>query len=162
MLCWLNSEIITSLVPKVDINSQFSIHSDIQPAPSPARSQVLMRGEKMFPNVVKYFSENIIRTWPTMVTGCENIPVSTNAKIYSIRYYNNTEPTLTLCISSNRYCLNVNRRHQRNNIMFVIDIMNFCFTQKCHYDFCSGYQSPIIGLPPEIFFSTRSDRENIG
>ena len=107
------------------------------------------------------FFENIAKSWPRLVKGHENISLSPNAKIYSIRYYEETTPTLTLCVSGNRFCLNVNRRHKRNNIMFVIDITNFCFTQKCHDDMCSAYRSSIISLPPEIFFSTRIERENI-
>ena len=113
----------------------------------------------MFPNVVKYFYENIAKSWPRQVKGHENISVSRNAKVYSVRYYNDTTPTLTLCVSGNRFCLNVSRRHKRNNIMFVIDINNFSFTQKCHDDMCSAYQSAIISLPPEVFFSTRIERE---
>ena len=99
-------------------------------------------------------------TWPKQAIGHENIEPSVNAYVYSIRYYNTREPTLTICVSGNRFCLNVNRRHKSNNIMFVIDIVNFCFTQRCHDDMCRGYESPSFNLPPEIFFSTQLERKN--
>ena len=48
----------------VAVNSLFSIHLGIPLFRSPAVSQVLVCGEKMFPNAAKYFSENIAKTWP--------------------------------------------------------------------------------------------------
>ena len=159
IVSWKTSEEKNSRA--VGANSLVSNRSDIPLFKNPAVRQVLVGGERMFPNVMKYFYENIAKSWPRQVEGYENISPSRNTKAYSIRYYNETTPTLTLCVSGNRFCLNVNRRHKRNNIMFVININNFCFTQKCHDDMCSASRSSIISLPPEIFFSTRIERENI-
>ena len=144
----------------VEVQPGLSINSGRQIYAKPEMSQVFLRVEKLFPNVVKFFSQNIAQTWPKQAIGHENIEPSLNAYVYSIRYYNTREPTLTVCVSGNRFCLNVNRRHKNNNIMFVIDIVKFCFTQKCHDDMCRGYESPSFYLPPEIFFSTRLERKN--
>lgn len=127
-------------------------------------NEVLSNGEKMFPKVVRYFRVDIAKSWPRHFAEAwpnlleEKIPPSKDAYIYSIRYYNNSNPILTICVSGNRFCLNVKKRHTNNNILFVVDVANFCFTQKCHDDICGGYQSRKISLPPEIFFSTPKER----
>ena len=70
------------------------------------------------------------------------------------------KPMLVLAIASNNYCLNVQRRHSKNNIFFNINVGEFCYTQKCHDDMCKDYQSDPIPLDPALFFSTKQERDN--
>ena len=129
------------------------------------KNEVFFNGKKMFPKVVNYFRVDIAKSWPRHFAQAwpnlleDNILPSKDAYIYSIRYYNKSNPTLTICVSGNRFCLNVMKRHSNNNILFVVDVANFCFTQKCHDDICRGYQSRKISLPPEMFFSTAEEKQ---
>ena len=116
-------------------------------------------GRIMYPNVVRYFETQVAITWPKDFDDNIAVRSSPSARVYSIRLYKTPNPKMTIAVSGNRYCLNIQRRHKKNNIFFDVDIENFCYTQKCFDETCKGYKSSSVGLPPEIFFSTKKERQ---
>ncbi|ETN17373.1 hypothetical protein PPTG_05187 [Phytophthora nicotianae INRA-310] len=67
-------------------------------------------------------------------------------------------------MARNRWCANIRRPHKSNNVMFIVDIDQRVFYQKCHDPACQAidFRSSPQPLPPHINFSvdekeTRSD-----
>jgi len=115
---------------------------------------------KLFPHVINFFRNDIALSWPTQCDGHSNISKSLNARIYNILYYDSPKPILILAVSGNRYCFNVGRRHVKNNIFFEINITEYSYSQKCYDYLCKDYKSAPRALPPELFFSTKKDRDD--
>ncbi|CAH0480867.1 unnamed protein product [Peronospora belbahrii] len=63
-------------------------------------------------------------------------------------------------MARNRWCANIRRPHRSNNIMFVVDIDQRVFYQKCHDPTCQAidFRSPPQPLPLHINF----DAEAVG
>ncbi|KAG2847705.1 hypothetical protein PC116_g1849 [Phytophthora cactorum] len=59
-------------------------------------------------------------------------------------------------MARNRWCANIGRPHKSNNVMFIVDIDQRVFYQKCHDPACQAmdFRSPPQPLPPHIDFST--------
>ncbi|KAL7687962.1 hypothetical protein Plhal304r1_c020g0070861 [Plasmopara halstedii] len=55
----------------------------------------------------------------------------------------------------NRWCANIQRAHKSNNIMYIVDIQQRVFYQKCHDPLCQAmdFRSPPQSLPQYISFS---------
>ena len=109
---------------------------------------------------LSFFRNDIAQSWPTQCEGHSHISKSLNARIYNILYYDNVKPILILAVSGNRYCLNVGRRHAKNNIFFEINISEYSYSQKCHDHSCKDYKSTPRGLCPKLFFSTQKERDD--
>ena len=80
---------------------------------------------KLFPRLISYFENHVAKSWPTVCNGHSHIRESPNARIYKIIYYDQENPILVLAIASNNYCLNVQRRHSKNNIFLTLMLGNF-------------------------------------
>ncbi|XP_066574283.1 DNA-directed primase/polymerase protein isoform X2 [Amia ocellicauda] len=75
----------------------------------------------------------------------------------SIRQWNyfSSEELLVYDIVKFRWCHNVDRFHKSNNIMFVVDLKQELWYQKCHDPVCraENYRSPSFPLPREVCLS---------
>ncbi|KAK3590349.1 hypothetical protein CHS0354_034900 [Potamilus streckersoni] len=65
-----------------------------------------------------------------------------------------------------RYCENIGRQHKSNNIMYVVDLQNGMYYQKCHDPDCQkmnfkskSYLIPEAALPAHFFYSEDEDFE---
>ncbi|ETK74767.1 hypothetical protein L915_18498 [Phytophthora nicotianae] len=58
-------------------------------------------------------------------------------------------------MARNRWCANIRRPHKSNNVMFIVDIDQRVFYQKCHDPACQAidFRSSPQPLPPHINFS---------
>ncbi|KAF4036746.1 Herpesviridae UL52/UL70 DNA primase [Phytophthora infestans] len=61
-------------------------------------------------------------------------------------------------MARNRWCANIRRPHKSNNVMFIVDIDQRVFYQKCHDPTCQAmdFRSPPQPLPPNINLSTET------
>ncbi|XP_029005159.1 DNA-directed primase/polymerase protein isoform X2 [Betta splendens] len=73
----------------------------------------------------------------------------------SIRRWNYfaAEQLLVYDIARYRWCENVRRFHQSNNIMIVVDLKDEVWYQKCHDPDCRNFRSSSCPLPQEICIS---------
>uniref|UniRef100_A0A3Q3IHA7 DNA-directed primase/polymerase protein n=1 Tax=Monopterus albus TaxID=43700 RepID=A0A3Q3IHA7_MONAL len=80
----------------------------------------------------------------------------------SIRRWNYfaSEQLLVYDIAKYRWCENVNRFHQSNNIMIVVDLKAEVWYQKCHDPDCRNFRSSSYPLPQEICVSYIMDEED--
>lgn len=62
-------------------------------------------------------------------------------------------------ISGYRYCDNIKRHHKSNNIMFVIDLIELTYYQKCYDPDCADFKSNPKKLPEELCFLLGDDSE---
>ena len=115
---------------------------------------------KLFPRLINHFETHIAKSWPTECDGHSHVRESPNARIYKIIHYDKENPVMIVAIANNNYCLNIQRRHVKNNILFQISLGDFSYTQKCHDDMCKNYQSDPMPLDPALFFSTKQERDN--
>ena len=123
-----------------------------------SENRVPLSLSKRFPHLINHFEKDIVISWPKPYLTDNTIPSSPKARVTSFRYYETKIPKLIIGTSGNKFCLNVNRKHKRNNIFFEINFENFSYIQRCYDELCVGYKSPEIGLPPELFFSIRDKR----
>ena len=107
-----------------------------------------------FPNLINHFEHDIVISWPKPYLKNNAIHSSPKARLSSFRFNDTDNPKLIIGTSGNRFCLNVNRKHKRNNIFFEINFHNFSW-QRCHDELFVEYKSPEIGLSLELFFSIR-------
>ena len=68
-----------------------------------------------------------------------------------------TKKTFIITILQSRYCMNIKRHHKSNNIYFVVVPELYGFKQKCTD--CCYYESPIIHINAEYFFTDVKDKE---
>ncbi|CAI5701168.1 unnamed protein product [Peronospora effusa] len=61
-------------------------------------------------------------------------------------------------MAHNRWCANIRRPHKSNNVMFIVDIEQRVFYQKCHDPVCQSmdFRSPPQPLPLHIDFSAEA------
>ena len=114
---------------------------------------------KSFPNLVRFFQSDIIHTWPNQYEGISEVSHSPSARIYNITYYKQANPIFIFAVTGNNYCVNIRRRHKRNNIFFVINVIDFSFVQGCYDNSCNHFRSEKMLLPAEVFFSTGRKRK---
>lgn len=63
--------------------------------------------------------------------------------------------------SGYRYCENIGRCHQSNNVYWVIDLNAKRFYQKCHDQDCAGFKSEPKRLPEEVCFEIDEDGDTL-
>ena len=80
---------------------------------------------KLFPRLINHFENHIAKSWPTECDGHSHVRESPNARIYNIIYYDKENPGMIVAIANNNYCLNIQRRHVKNNIFFQISLWDF-------------------------------------
>ncbi|KAK1947141.1 DNA-directed primase/polymerase protein [Phytophthora citrophthora] len=70
---------------------------------------------------------------------------------------------ITYHMARNRWCANIRRPHKSNNVMFVVDIDQHVFYQKCHDPVCQAldFRSPPRPLPQHIDLSPSSEPERL-
>ncbi|KAE9139767.1 hypothetical protein PF010_g460 [Phytophthora fragariae] len=58
-----------------------------------------------------------------------------------------------------RWCANIRRPHKSNNVMFIVDIDQRVFYQKCHDPACQAidFRSPSQPLPSHIYIDLRAE-----
>ncbi|XP_017889924.1 DNA-directed primase/polymerase protein-like [Ceratina calcarata] len=63
--------------------------------------------------------------------------------------------------SGYRYCENVGRCHQSNNVYWVVDLKAKRLYQKCHDQDCAGFKSEPKRLPEEVCFEIDEDGDSL-
>lgn len=71
--------------------------------------------------------------------------------------YFNTTSVIVYDIIGNRYCNNIKREHQSNNVKYIVNLNTYVYYQKCHDPECSSFRSEAQQLPPEIKFQLEDD-----
>ena len=52
-------------------------------------------------------------------------------------------------IGGNRWCMNKHRAHKSNHILFIVDLHQSCFYQRCYDSDCQSYISPPFPISPQ-------------
>jgi hypothetical protein len=54
-------------------------------------------------------------------------------------------------VGPDRYCENIGREHKSNNVMFVVDLKQRFFYQKCFDPDCRHFRSNARPVPPHVW-----------
>lgn len=92
--------------------------------------------------------------YPEVDNFIQNIVKKSTTKPGYIRcwsYFPSSE-TLLYNIENYRYCENINRHHKSNHIMFIADLKEGIYYQKCYDSECrrQNFRSKVRKLPPEV------------
>ena len=108
-----------------------------------------------FRKIISFFESDILKSWGSVFkSNCKPELLS----ICKVTFYE-TSGRLILRPNANKFCCNINREHKRNGIYFLINIAQFCFTQKCLDENCVGFQSETFPLDPALFFTRYKRKE---
>ncbi|KAK8727815.1 hypothetical protein OTU49_009470 [Cherax quadricarinatus] len=75
-------------------------------------------------------------------------------------YYFSQGEVLVYEIAQNRFCYNIGREHKSNRVMYVVNLKNATYYQKCHDPDCKGFRSRLWSLPEStVFWQSMTDDE---
>lgn len=75
-------------------------------------------------------------------------------------YYFSQSERLVYEIALNRFCYNIGREHKSNGIMYVVDLKNAMYYQKCHDPDCKEFRSEAWPLPENtVFWQNMTDND---
>ncbi|MPC23990.1 DNA-directed primase/polymerase protein-like [Portunus trituberculatus] len=83
-----------------------------------------------------------------------------SGSIHSWHYFSQRE-VIVYNIVQYRFCHNINREHKRNNIMYVVNVKEGMYYQKCHDPDCSDFRSSSWPLPKAVLFWQAMNEEEV-